>query len=354
MRRTPVLVAALATCATVLAACGGPAPPEGAPQQQVTVTLMTHDSFNVSKPVLDAFHDETGITVKILTAGDAGAALNQAILSKDAPVADVFFGVDNTFLTRALDAGIFEAYTPPATSQVPAELRLDASGRLTPVDYADVCVNADDAALAASATPAPTDLESLTEPRYKDDLVVENPATSSPGLAFVLATIAEFGTGGWQRYWEALRANGVKVAEGWESAYFGEFSAGGGGGRRPLVVSYATSPVATVVNADPPVDRATTSVASGTCFRQVEFAGVLDGTREPGPARRVVDFLLSQQFQADLPLQMYVYPALEGVPLPQVFVDNAAAVEHPHTLAPDDIAAHRDEWIEEWKQVVLG
>lgn len=353
MRYRPMVAAALGACVTAVAACGSPSAPEGTPAQ-VTVTLMTHDSFNVSQPVLDAFRDETGITVKVLTAGDAGAALNQAILTKDNPVADVFYGVDNTFLTRALDAGIFEAYTPADVSAVAPDLRLDESGRLTPVDYADVCVNADDAALERSARSAPTDLASLADARHKDDLVVENPATSSPGLAFLLATISEFGADGWQQYWADLRANGTKVVDGWETAYFSEFTGGGGGGSRPLVVSYATSPVAGVVDADPPVDHASTSALPDTCFRQVEFAGVLEGTAQPDPARRVVDFLLSPQFQADMPLQMYVYPAVAGVPLPQVFVDNAAVVEHPHNLAPADIAAHRDEWIAQWKQVMLG
>lgn len=353
MRRAAILAAALATVAATAAACGSPTTPESAPQE-TTVTLMAHDSFNVSQPVLDTFRDETGITIKILTAGDAGAALNQAIITREAPVADVFYGVDNSLLTRALDAGIFTPYTPAAADGVAADLRLDTSGRLTPIDYADVCINADDAALAAKGEAAPTDLAALTSPRFKDDLVVENPATSSPGLAFLLATVAEFGPDGWQQYWRDLRANGTKVVGGWETAYFTEFSAGGGGGDRPLVVSYATSPAATVVNSAPPVDHATTSAPADTCFRQVEFAGVLEGTRRPDAARRVVDFLLSREFQADMPLQMFVYPALVGVPLPQVFVDNATVVEHPHELAPADIAAHRDEWIEEWKQVMLG
>lgn len=353
MRRSAILAAALAAVATALAACTSPTPPESAPKE-TTVTLMTHDSFNVSQPVLDAFRDETGITVKILTAGDAGAALNQAILTKDAPVADVFYGIDNTLLTRGLDAGIFAPYTPAAASDVAAGLRLDPSGRLTPIDYADVCINVDDAALAAKAEAPPADLAALTSPRFKDALVVEDPATSSPGLAFLLATVSEFGPDGWQQYWKDLRANGAKVVDGWETAYFTEFSAGGGGGDRPLVVSYATSPAATVVNSDPPVEHATTSVPADTCFRQVELAGVLEGTTQPDAARRVVDFLLSREFQADMPLQMYVYPALVGVPLPQVFVDNAAVVEHPHELAPAEIAAKRDEWIQEWKQVMLG
>lgn len=353
MRPRAIIAAAFLAAGVTAAACGSAAPPEGA-AEEATVTLMTHDSFNVSQPVLDAFRDETGITVKILTSGDAGAMLNQAILTKDAPVADVLFGVDNTFMTRALDAGIFEPYTPAAASDVAAGLRLDPSGRLTPIDYADVCINSDDAALAASGTSPPSDLASLTSARFKDDLVVENPATSSPGLAFLLATISEFGPEGWQQYWRDLRANGTKVVDGWETAYFTEFSAGGSGGQRPLVVSYATSPAATVVNADPPIDHATTSAPADTCFRQVEFAGVLAGTSQPEAARRVVDFLLSGPFQADMPLQMFVYPARVGVPLPEVFVDNATVVEHPHELAPAEIAAHRDEWIEEWKQVMLG
>lgn len=351
MRRTSILAVVLA--ATLVASCGSPAPPE-ADGAAVTVTLMTHDSFNVSQPVLDRFREESGITVKVLTAGDAGAALNQAILTKDNPVADVFFGVDNTFLTRALDAGIFASYTPEALRDVPPALRLDATGRATPIDYADVCVNADDAALAAADLAVPADLADLADPRYKNRLVVENPATSSPGLAFLLATISEFGADGWQQYWRDMRANGVEVVDGWDSAYFGAFSGGGGGGTRPLVVSYATSPAATVVNADPPIGTATTSVLVDTCFRQVEFAGVLAGTAQPGAARKVVDLLLSQEFQADMPLQMYVYPARSGVPLPQVFTDNAAVVEAPHELSPEEIAEHRDEWIEQWRQVMFG
>lgn len=350
MRRS-FLVAAAAVA--VLAACGGPTPPEGE-ASIATVTLMTHDSFNVSQSVLDAFREESGITVKVLTAGDAGSALNQAILTKDDPVADVLFGVDNTFLTRALDAGIFAPYMPEALRDVPADLRLDPSGRATPIDYADVCVNADSAALAAADLPAPHDLADLADQRYEGRLVVQNPATSSPGLAFLLATISEFGPDGWQQYWRDLRASGVSVVDGWESAYFGEFSAGGGGGTRPLVVSYATSPVATVVNADPPLEATTTSVATGTCFRQVEFAGVLEGTAQPSAARKVVDFLLSREFQADMPLQMFVYPARTGVVLPQVFVDNAAVVDDPHEVAPEQIAEHRDEWIEQWRQVMFG
>ena len=192
-----------------------------------TVTLVTHDSFAVSKPVLAAFTKATGWRVRILKNGDAGAALNQVILTKDAPLGDVMFGVDNTFLTRALDEHVFETFRARGTSRIPSAFRLDRSHHATPIDFGDVCVNADRKWFADHQLAIPKTLDELTAPAYRDLLVVENPATSSTGLAFVAATVAH-ARGGWLRYWDRLRANGVKVVDGWEPAYNGEFSGAAG------------------------------------------------------------------------------------------------------------------------------
>ena len=242
---------------------------------------MTHDAFAVS-----ARHDgrssrpTTASIVQILKGGDAGEMVNQAILTKDAPLADVLYGVDNTFLSRALDAGIFDAVLPRRHSRLcPTSSMPARAATVTPIDYGDVCVNYDKAAFLADG-PAPTTLEQLTDPIYRSKLVVENPATSSPGLAFMLATIGRFGETGdytWRDYWSELRANDVRVAADWETAYYSTFSGGAGEGERPIVVSYATSPVAEVVFADPPVTEAPTAVLNDGCFRQVEYAGVLHG-----------------------------------------------------------------------------
>ena len=84
-----------------------------------TLTLMTHDSFNVSREVLARFEQENRVKVRVFKAGDAGAALVQAILSKENPMADVFFGVDNTFFSRAVMADIFVPYNSPQLKNIP-------------------------------------------------------------------------------------------------------------------------------------------------------------------------------------------------------------------------------------------
>jgi thiamine transport system substrate-binding protein len=350
MRRLVLaLLAALVAVAGALVAS-----PAGAANGPVTITLVTHDSFAVSKPVLRAFEKAHNVKVKVLAQGDAGAALNQAILTKSNPLGDVFFGVDNTFLTRALDAGIFTKYAPAALSGVPAEYQLDKTHRLTPVDHGDVCINYDKQWFAQHGVAVPKTLDDLTKPAYKGLLVVEDPATSSPGLAFVLATISHSGTNGWQRYWEKLRANDVKVDDGWESAYDGDFTQGANKGQYPLVVSYASSPPAAVYYADPHPATSPVGTMLDSCFRQVEFAGVLKGTDHPQQAKALVDFMLSQQFQEDVPLQMFVFPVVTGTKLPAVFEKFADVPTDPLTLSAHTIGAHRDAWIEQWRSTVLG
>jgi thiamine transport system substrate-binding protein len=351
------IVAALVVSALVLAAaCGSSSDSSGksgSSKAGDTVTLVTHDSFAVSKSVLKAFTKQTGIKVKVLKNGDAGAALNQAILTKDNPLGDAFFGVDNTFLTRALKAGIFVPYTAKGLDRVPKALQLDDQKRVTPVDYGDVCLNYDKKWFADKNVAVPKTLDDLTDPAYKDRLVVENPATSSPGLAFLLATVAKFGANGWKSYWTKLRDNGVKVVDGWEQAYDTEFSAGSGHGDFPLVVSYASSPPAEVYYADPKPTTAPTAALLDTCFRQVELAGVLKGAEHPKAAQELIDFMLAEKFQADIPLQMFVFPAREGTPLPSVFTKYAKVPAHPFTLPPAEIGAQRDEWIQQWTSTVL-
>jgi thiamine transport system substrate-binding protein len=303
--------------------------------------------------VLQAFERQSGITVKILQAGDAGAALNQVILTKSNPIGDAFFGVDNTFLTRALDAGVFAKYTPPALTTVPAEYQLDPSHELTPIDHGDVCINYDKVWFAQQKLAVPKTLADLTKPAYKGRLVVENPATSSPGLAFQLATIARYGPTGWRAYWSKLRANDVKVDDGWESAYDGDFTQGANHGTYPLVVSYASSPPAAVYYSKPQPKTSPVGTMLDSCFRQVEFVGVLKGSAHVAAARKLVDFMLSARFQQDVPLQMFVFPTREGTKLPTVFSKFAQVAPKPWTLPAADIGAHRDAWIQQWTDTVL-
>ena len=347
MRRA--LIATVLLALVALTALASPA----VAASSTTITLVTHDSFAVSKPVLAAFTKQTGIHVKILQEGDAGAALNQAILTKDHPLGDVFFGVDNTFLSRALKSGIFEPYSPSALSEVPQQYQLDASHDLTPIDHGDVCINYDKQWFAKHKVAVPSTLSDLTKPAYKGLLVVENPATSSPGLAFQLATIARFGDSGWQSYWSKLRDNGIKVDDGWESAYDGDFTQGANSGSYPLVVSYASSPPAAVYYAKPQPKTSPIGTMLDSCFKQVEFAGVLKGTAHTTAARKFVDFMLTSQFQEDVPLQMFVFPVRNGTPLPSLFSKFAEVAPHPLSLPAAEIGAKRDGWIEQWQATVV-
>ncbi len=340
----------------LVAACAAPsASPSPSPPPPTTLRLMTHDSFEVPDEVLAAFEQEHGVTVEVLRAGDAGSMVNQAILTRDTPLADVLFGVDNTFLSRALDAELFVAYRSPLLADVPPALVLDQEGRVTPIDYGDVCLNIDRQAFG-DETPPPVGLDDLTEPAYAGMLVVQNPATSSPGLAFLLATVAHFGEEGdytWRDYWRELRDNDVLVTSGWEEAYYGAFSGGAGEGDRPIVVSYATSPAAEVFFADPPPAEAPTQAIIDGCFRQVEFAGILANSDGGELAERFIDFMLSPTFQESIPLNMFVFPANSQAELPDVFVEHGQAAPEPITLDPFEIGSERERWIEEWTDIVI-
>jgi thiamine transport system substrate-binding protein len=335
----------------ILASCAS----QPTPAEPQTLTLMTHDSFSVSESVVKSLEEANNAKIVFLQSGDAGSVLNRAILTKDAPLADLLFGVDNTFLSRALDADIFESYASPVLQEIPDAFKLDSSNRALPVDYGDVCINYDKKYFEENALPVPQTLEDLTKPEYANLLVVENPATSSPGLAFLLATVAHFGEDGYLDYWRALKENGVVVVDGWETAYYNNFSASSGRGPQPLVVSYGTSPAAEVVFAETPLDDAPTASIIGpdTCFRQIEFVGILKGTKNRALAEKFVDFMLSKEFQEDVPLQMFVYPVNPNAALPEEFVKYAQAPAQTAKLSPSEIAANRDRWIQEWTDVVM-
>ena len=322
-----------------------------------TLTVMTHDSFDVSDEVVAAFQEACNCQVHFLRSGDAGLMLNQALLSRGNPLADVIYGVDNTFLSRALEGDILEPYESPVLARIDDDLKLDPSSRMLPVDYGDVCLNYDKAWFEEQNLAPPENLEDLVLPEYENLLVVENPASSSPGLAFLLATIAHFGeTGDYTclDFWGELRANGVLVTPGWEDAYYGSFTYASDGDR-PIVVSYASSPPVEVYFAEDTVEEAPTGVVvgDGSCFRQVEFVGILQGTEQRELAEEWIDFMLGEAFQEDIPLKMFVFPANTGAELPEVFRQFALVPENPASLAAEAIEENREAWIQAWTQTVL-
>jgi thiamine transport system substrate-binding protein len=360
--RRAASLAALALAPLVLGACslggtsGGGAsdaggdPAEGGPEN-TRVVLATHESWNVPKKVLAEFTRETGYEVEVQAAGDAGALTNKLVLTQGDPLADVVYSVDNTFASRAVQEGVFEDHEPADAPASAEEFEMpDAAGAaaLTPVDYGDVCVNVDDTWFAQQDVAPPATLDDLLDPAYEGLFVTPGATTSSPGLAFLLATVAEYGEDGWERYWEDLMANDTRVTAGWTDAYTVDFTAGGGDGDRPIVLSYASSPPFTIPEGE---DEPTTSALLDTCFRQVEYAGVLAGAENPEGARALVDFMLGESFQSALPENMYVFPVDDSVELPELWARWAATSEDPLSVDPEAITENRDAWLTTWGEI---
>lgn len=328
-----------------------------AEEPATTITLVTYDSFPSEgaqvNELLGQFTDETGIAVEILSAGDTGTMLSKAELTAGNPEGDVMWGIDNSFLARAVDSEIFQPYVATGLDSIDTQFTdLVPNGEATPVDFGDVCINYDIAALADAPPAGTNSFEALADPSTEGQLVVQNPATSSPGLAFLLATIDEYGEDGWQDYWRSLVDNGVTVTDGWTDAYYGEFSYAGG--ERPFVVSYGSSPPVEVIFAEEALDAAPTGVLGDTCYRQIEFAGVLAGTEHPDEAGQLIDFMITTEFQSALPLDVFVFPVNGDVELDPIFVEFAVIPETSRSLDPATVNENREAWIDEWTDIVLG
>jgi thiamine transport system substrate-binding protein len=347
MFSTFVRVAAVTTAAASLAACslvGGSEQPQAA----TDVVLVTHDSFVLPKPLIQQFEDESGYHLIVHASGDGGTLTNKLVLTQGDPTGDVAFGVDNTFASRALDAGVFAKSDVPLPAGAQQYVVPGDDGRLAPIDNGNVCVNVDTTWFASHHLAAPHSLGDLVKPAYKGLLAVPGATTSSTGLAFLLGTIGRYGDA-WPAYWQKLLANDALVTEGWSQAYETDFTQGGGHGDRPIVVSYDSSPADTVPKGS---STSNTSALLDTCFRQVEYAGVLTGAANVKGARAFVDFLLSPGVQRALPESMYVFPVRSGTPLPSTWAKFAVQPTHPFTVSPARVTKHRDAWLQQWSDLV--
>ncbi len=336
--RSVVAVAAAATVvAGVSTACGDS---DSAAKE---VTLLTHDSFDLPQAVLDDFTKQTGLTLKIVKDSDAGKLASTVALTPGSPRGDVVYGIDNTFASRVIAADALDSYTSPLAARGSGAQAVPGSDKLTAIDIGDVCLNVDVGWYEARKQAPPQTGDDILKPEYRGQTVVLNPSTASPGSAFLLGTIAAKGEK-WQDYWRALKANDPAISAGWTDAYTVQFTASGG--TKPIVVSYASSPAAAKA------DKKTTKALLDTCFRQVEYAGVLRGAANSDGAKKVIDFLLSIPVQQALPTSMYVYPVQAGTPLPPEWTEAAPLPPKPLTLAPDVIEKNAETWRKEWSTLM--
>ena len=317
----------------IITACSSPTANTSTDATPNEVTLLAYDAFTPKDGIFDAFTTATGAKVKVVTSGDTGTLISKAILTAGNPEGDVLWGIDNTLLSRAQKAELLTSYEP--------------------VDYGDICVNYDKQWFTSRNIAPPTSLEDLALPTYKNLLTVQDPVASSPGLGFLLGTIAHFGADNWQAYWKSLKANGVHIAADWTTAYTIDFSGSSGKGKYPLVVSYGSSPPAEVLYAEKPIDTPPTAVIESTCFRQTEYVGALRGTRNPNNAKKLISYLLDILFQESMPLSLFVFPINKKATLPDLFTKFAVAPKNPLTLDPADIEKNRDSWLSSWRDIIL-
>lgn len=342
----------LTACSLVGTSSDDPSTDTSSGPRPTTVKLVTHESFALPDELIAAFESRTGMMLDVQAAADAGTLTNKLVLTQGSPAGDVAFGVDNTFASRALDAGVFAPFKADLPDGV-AQFALPSTdggtdNRLVPIDNGNVCVNIDTGWFASRGIPEPATFDDLVKKPYKNLTVIPGAATSSPGMAFLLATIAKYGEDGWPDYWRKLMDNGVKLTSGWSDAYFVDFTQGGGTGKRPIVLSYDSSPAFTVPKGG---DASTTAALLDTCFQQVEYAGVLAGAANPEGAEEFIDFMLSEEVQAALPDSMYVFPVRSGVPLPSDWAKYAVQPTAPATIDPQTIAENRDAWLREWTDI---
>ena len=331
MKQSRLLVASFLV--VIASACTSSTPNSSIDATPNEVTLLAYDAFTPQEGIFDAFTAATGAKVKVVTGGDSGVLISKAILTAGTPEGDVLWGLDNTLLSRAQKSELLTSYEP--------------------VDTGDICVNYDKQWFASRNIAPPTSLEDLALPAYKNLLVVQDPVASSPGLGFLLCTIAHFGVDNWQNYWKSLKENGVHVSPDWTSAYTIDFSGSSGKGKYPLVVSYGSSPPAEVLYAEKPIDTPPTAVIESTCFRQTEYVGALRGTRNPKLAAQLISYLQDVPFQESMPLSLFVFPVNKKATLPDLFTKFAVAPKNPLTLEPADIEKNRDSWLSTWREIIL-
>ncbi|MDR0837661.1 MAG: thiamine ABC transporter substrate-binding protein [Propionibacteriaceae bacterium] len=350
--------ASLAVAGLMLGACSADETSPAAstasttPTAGTTLTVITHDSFELPDELVSAFEAQTGIDVTFIAPGNAGTIVNQLILTKDSPLGDVVFGIDNTFAGRAISNGVLQPYASPnlPTDAATTAALADGIGSLTPIDWGDVCLNADVAWYGERSLAIPATLDDLVKPEYANQLVVTNPATSSPGLAFLAATVGAKGEDGYLAYWQELADNGVRVSASWTDAYTVEFSGSSGKGAYPLVLSYASSPMYEVGDSG---ESATVTIP-GACFRQVEYAGIVAGASNPLGAQLFIDWLLTAEVQSAIPDEMYMTPVSPAATLPAEWGKYVNVVTAPIWVSPALIEANRETWIQDWTEIVLG
>ncbi|MDO5746104.1 MAG: thiamine ABC transporter substrate-binding protein [Actinomycetaceae bacterium] len=337
-------VAALGTLG--LAACSDSGGQAQSGAESKEVTLVTHNNFNLPKESIAAFEKESGLKLHLVQSDSGAELVNKLKLRKDNPIGDAVYGL----ATNDMGAVAKEGLLAPLDISLPEGAKTSAhpdEPNAVPIDRGDICVNIDTEYFQKKGLAEPKTLDDLTKPEYKGLFVTIN-ASDVTGFGFFAATVARYGADGWQDYWKKLKANDVRIVPGWTEAYQEDFTQGGNDGKYPIVLSYEGSPAYTV---DEAVTKTTTKALPDTCYQNVEYAGVLTNAKNPKNAQKVIEWLLSQSVQSQIPDNMYMYPVDSSVELPKAY-QLAPQSKEASILKGSDVVENQEKWVKEWTELV--
>lgn len=314
------------------------------------VRLAVHDSFDLPKEILVEFEQKHDAKVSLIKMGDGHEMLNRLIITRSsAPLADAVFGIDNNTIAKAKEAGILAKKQPESAKTV---VKLSHA---LPVDYGFITLNYDKKWFADKKIPLPKTLADLSKPAYKNLLVMPNPGTSTPGLAFLLANISGMGEEAAFKWWADMRKNGVKITKGWSDAYNTEFTLNGGS--RPIMVGYASSPAAEVFYSEGKLTQPNMGnlFLKGGSYLQVEGAAVLNNAKEPELAAKLVQYLQGPSVQQNVFSYMWVYPAVKGTTAHPMTVHAQVPTKAQQTaqLSSQRVNARQKDWVNRWVRTVI-
>jgi thiamine transport system substrate-binding protein len=316
----------------------------GAAPDQPTDELLvySYDAFPeaLETLIVEHFEIEYNVTATLERFQDTGAVYNQVWVERSNPQADVVIGLDNTYVGRALEGQLFQAYRPEGADRIREDIILDPEYRLTPFDWGHIVLNYDSEALP----DPPSTWEELLDPRLRESIVLMNPATSSPGRNFLLLTIAEHGEDGYLDFWEQIRPNILTITAGWSEGY-GLYTQG----EAPIALSYETSPAYHIEYED--TTRYKNLILDGKGYGQVEVAGITSGAPNLANAKRLMDFILTNRFQQEIPLNQFMYPAVDGVALPAAF-EQLEKADETVFIPVDRVDANFEQWLSDWQAVM--
>ncbi len=313
-----------------------------------TLTIYSYDSF-VSYGLPDAtnklFEEKYNCKIEYRTFGGVGATLNRLILEKNNPQADLFVGLNMNNLARALEEEIFISYRPENYEVIPEEYRIDKNWRVTPFDGPNSLAIIYDSEVIKNP---PRSFEDLLKPEYKGKLILEDPRSSSPGMGFLLWTIAVYGEDHYLDYWEKLEPTIFHIYPDWTSAFDTAFVQNK---EAPMVLSYDVDPAYFYYEDE--VTRYKAVIPEEGGWLQLEFVGIVNDSKHQELAQQYMEFMLSREFQENLPLYQWAFPIDTSIQLPECY-DYAVNADKYITLPLEDIANKSQIWLEQWIEMIIG